>query len=342
MSDLSWRKVARLFELEQLLHLKPRTTSELAEHFHATEIATGKLTLESAKRNLRRDLEFLMRDQFKRGIQKSNSKTPTYHIPKKLILNQQEVLAVHTLIRLFEHHAPTKSEIYHRVIQRITKQLPEHIQKILERHTKQQKTERPQQLSRTLEKVNTAWVERRQIKFKYLKPGGSGTWRDNTVSIYFCEISRTNLDHYIIGYEHEFHQNIRTFKLSRIKEAEPQNTTYDIPEDFNPTKYLGNAWGIIGESDGHSIPIRLRFAASVLHRLDEGGYPNMQTIKDHPDGSRTIEVRAGTNKDGIPLEVLVWARSWGANVEILEPKQLRELWLEDARELLEKYGGSPE
>ncbi len=338
MSDLSWRKVERLFELEELLRLKPRTVTELAKHFHHAEIATGKLKPESAQRKLRDDIKFLMQEKFARGIEMIKERPPTYEMTKKHKLDDRQALAIQSIIRLFAHHAPTNDDFYHQIIQELTKKLPEHIQEILERRNQQQKTERPQQLARTLQKVNEAWGQCRQIQFQYLKPGGSGTWRNNTVSIFFCEISRTNLDHYIIGYEHEFHKGIRTFKLSRMKQAELLKNTYTIPEDFDPAKYFGNAWGIIGDSDGHSIPIRLRFSSSVLHRLDEGGYPNMQTIEDNQtDGTRTIEIRAGTNKDGIPLEVLVWARSWGANVEILEPKQLRELWLEDAREILKQY-----
>jgi predicted DNA-binding transcriptional regulator YafY len=338
MSELSWRKVERLFEIETLLRIRPRTISDLAKYFHQAELAAGTIKLESVQRKLRYDIKFLRREQFARGIEKIKENPPTYEISKKHKLDDRQALAIQSIARLFAHHAPTQDETYHRIIESLMQELPEHIRTVLLSSNKPEKTIRPQQLPRTLEKINTAWVQQRQIKFKYLKPGGSGTWRDNTVSIYFCEISRTNLDHYIIGYEHEFHHGIRTFKLSRIKQAELLETTYQTPSDFNPAKYFGNAWGIIGESDGQSISIRLRFAAAVLHRLDEGGYPNMQTIQNHPEnGSRTIEVKAGTNKDGIPLEVLVWARSWGANVEIISPKNLREIWLEDARELLRRY-----
>ncbi len=338
MSELSWSKVERLFELEELLRDKPRTVSELAQKFYASEIEQETIKLESAQRILRRDLKFLRQDKLKRGIVKSDDKTPTYHIPKKHELNQQEVLAVHTIARLFDHHAPSKSQLNHRMVEKLKRELPDHIRAVLEQSQKNQTPERPIQLSRTLEYINDAWVQKRQIKFQYLKPGGSGTWRDNTVSIYCCEISRTNLDHYVIGFEHGFQNAVRTFKLSRMREAKLLDTHYEIPSDFDPAKYLSNAWGIMGDSDGHSINVKLRFKANVIHRLEEGGYPNMQTLEHHSDGSRTIQIQAGVNSEGIPLEVLVWARSWGANVNILEPPNLREIWLEDAREILRRYG----
>ncbi len=337
MSDLSWNKVERLFALEQLLRDKPRTMNQLARKFYADEIEQETIKLESAQRILRRDLQFLNQEKLQRGIVKSDDKTPKYHIPEKHGLNQQEVLAVHTIARLFDHHAPTKSQIYHRMVEQLTRKLPDHIRHVLEQSQKNHKTQRPIQLSRTLEYINDAWVQRRQIRFEYLKPGGSGTWRENIVSIYCCEISRTNLDHYVIGFEHGFQNAVRTFKLSRMREAKLLDASYEIPSDFDPAKYLSNAWGIMGDSDGKSIAVTLRFAASVIHRLEEGGYPNMRTLEHHTDGSRTIQIQAGVNNDGIPLEVLVWARSWGANVEILKPQNLRELWLNDARELLRRY-----
>jgi predicted DNA-binding transcriptional regulator YafY len=337
MSELSWSKVERLFELEELLRDKPRTVSELAQRFYASGIEQNTIKLESAQRILRRDLELLMRDKLKRGIVKSKAKPPKYHIPQKHELNQQEVLAVHTIARLFDHHAPSKSQLNHRMVEQLKRRLPDHIRAVLEQSQKNQTPERPLRLSRTLEYINNAWVQRRQIKFEYLKPGGSGTWRENTVSIYCCEISRTNLDHYVIGFEHGFQNAVRTFKLSRMREAKLLDTTYEIPSDFDPAKYLSNAWGIMGDSDGQSINVTLRFTANVIHRLEEGGYPNMQTLENHSDGSRTIKVKAGTNKEGIPLEILVWVRSFGPNVNVLEPPNLRELWLEDAKEILRRY-----
>lgn len=338
MSELSWSKVERLFALEELLRDKPRTVSQLAQKFYAGEIEQNVIKLESAQRILRRDLQFLCQEKLGRGIEISKDKTPKYHIPPKHELNQQEVLAVHTIARLFDHHAPSKSQLNHRMVEQLKKRLPDHIRAVLEQSQKNQKPQRPLQLSRTLEYINDAWVQRRQIKFEYLKPGGSGKWRENIVSIYCCEISRTNLDHYVIGFEHGFQNAVRTFKLSRMREAKLLDASYEIPADFDPAKYLSNAWGIIGDSDGKSIAVTLRFTANVIHRLEEGGYPNMKTLENHPDGSRTIQIQAGVNSEGIPLEVLVWARSWGTNVNILEPQNLRELWLADAKELLRRYG----
>jgi predicted DNA-binding transcriptional regulator YafY len=334
MSDLSWRKVERLLELEGLLRSKSRTIKELAWHFHHTEIEAQTLKAESAQRKLRYDLEFLMRDKFKRGIEKSDHPIPRYHIPTPSSFDPRQILALHSLICLFELHAPEQTELYHRIAVKMRKELPEHIQNLTRI---MRKTQRPQQLSRSLEKINTAWVERRQIKFKYLKPGGSGTWRDNTVSVYYIAISRTNLDHYIIGHEHDFHNAIRTFKLSRLADAELLKTTYEIPPNFNPNSYLENAWGIIGNSDGQSIDVTLRFQASAIYRLDEGGYPNLSTLENHSDGSRTVKVSTGVNKEGIPLEVLAWVRSWGPQVEILGPQSLREIWLAEARAIVERY-----
>lgn len=337
MDNQVWRKLERVLEIEYLLRHKKYTVSQLAERIHGEDIAEGKLQADSAKRNMRRDLAKLCQEKLGRGIIKSADRPPTYEIRQKHYLDDREALAVYTAARLFFHHAPSQPEIYQHILRRLCRQLPEHLRDLLERQDNP-KTDRPKQLPRTLEIINSAWVEQRKICFKYLKPGGSGTWRDNTVSIYFCEISRTNLDHYIIGYEETFQHAIRTFKLSRIDQAHLTNQPYHIPPTFDPAKYLSNAWGIIGDSDGRSIQIKLRFHASVIHRLEEGGYPNMETLEQHPDGSRTIAVRAGTNREGIPLEVLVWARSWGANVEILEPAALRQLWLEDAKKILSLYG----
>lgn len=334
MSDLSWNKVERLFVLEEMLRGRSYTVKQLAWHFFAKQLDTKEIEPESAEKNIRRDLKFLIQPKLHRGIVDTKTKPKRYFIPMGVSLDENQVLAVYSLLRLFEHHAPITDEVYHRMARSLLGKLPTHIKKVFEEATKSQKTARPQPLGRNLEKVNLAWAKQQQIRFQYRKAGGSGKWRENRLSICLIELSRTNLDHYIIGYEHDFHKGIRTFKLSRMKDVEPSNQPSQIPDDFDPKKYLENAWGVVGKSDGEGLEIVLRYSPRAVERLEEGGYANMTTLEQAADGSRKVLLKAGTNKDGVPVEVLSHIRSWGSLVEVLEPEFLREQWLQEAREII--------
>jgi CRISPR-associated endonuclease/helicase Cas3 len=337
MSDLNWNKVERLFQIEALLQSKPWTVKQLAYHFFQTQIDAETILPESAEKTIRRDLEFLMQPRLYRRIEDSSSRPKKYTIPSKTNLDKTQVLALYSLLRLFEHHAPVNDEIYHRMAKTLKRDLPLHIQEIFRRCAKTPKTERPPPLGRNLEKINSAWAEQQQIRFQYRKAGGSGTWRDNRLSIYLVELSRTNLDHYIIGYEHDFHRGVRTFKLSRMRDVHLVHESSQTPTDFDPKKYLENAWGVVGNSDGESLEILLRYSPRAVERLEEGGYANMTMLEQFDDGSRKVLLRAGTNKDGVPVEVLAHIRSWGSLVEVLEPEFLRQMWLAEARMIVEKY-----
>ena len=62
------------------------------------------------------------------------------------------------------------------------------------------------------------------------------------------------------------------------------------------------------------------------------------TLKNEADGSKTATIKAGVDSTGLPLELLVWIRGWGPNVDVLKPEALRTRWLEDCREVVRRYG----
>ncbi|MCS7058547.1 MAG: WYL domain-containing protein, partial [Meiothermus sp.] len=157
----------------------------------------------------------------------------------------------------------------------------------------------------------------------------------NLLEVYFLEVSRTNLGMYVIGYERGYHKALRTYKLSRMRRVRlvGEPGAYTIPKDFDPREYLSNAWGVIGSSGRPPVEVRLLFRPEAVYRVEEGGYPNLQIIQKHPDGSLEVSITTGTDNDNFPLELLSWVQSWGARVEVLAPENLRRRWLEEARQV---------
>jgi predicted DNA-binding transcriptional regulator YafY len=60
-----------------------------------------------------------------------------------------------------------------------------------------------------------------------------------------------------------------------------------------------------------------------------------QAIDELADGGLLFTVRVSE-----PREMRPWIRSWGADVEVLEPISLRDQMAEEARRLAELYGGA--
>ncbi|GAA5336045.1 helix-turn-helix transcriptional regulator [Thermus hydrothermalis] len=316
-------KSARLLDMVDRLRLRPYRVSELARHFGVSE------------RTVERDLEALSLQGYPvervgRGVYRIPDRPPALH--------PVEALALFAAGRLLYHQAPTRQ--YGAALEKLARMLPEPLRNLLLKSAAGLSERRGD--SRNLEMVARALLERRVLAFEY-RSGGSKNWRPKELLVYFLEANRTNLGLYAVGYERSYHRSILTFKLSRMRNARLLDESYALPEDFDPSLYFRQAWGVVGIR-GEVVDIRLRFAPEAAWRVLEGDYPGLEIERELPDGGLLARVKAAPFKGGVPWEVLAWIQSFGPRVEVLAPAELRALWLEEARKVLEKAAtpvGSP-
>jgi predicted DNA-binding transcriptional regulator YafY len=339
-------KALRLVALVHTLERAPRTIKDLLEIYglesdlYNDQDEAYRKKKQALEKKIRRDLEDLKTLANAAAINslKEDSHPIQYSIEAfRKTLSQDQLLAVYSGVRLLHHHSSGDKNHYREALNVLTSWLPENIQAIMQRS--QANTTSVRSNERTaLEVIARAWSKTQRIKFKYISANNDGQPRDTELEIYFVEVHRINLGLYAIGHETTRHNAVRTFKLSRMQNCQViEGSSYEIPKSFDSNKFLEHAWGIIGRSDGETTDVLLKFSPEVKRRLEEGGFPNMEIRRDNPDGSREVWIRTGTDNNGVPLEVLVWARSWGPQVEILEPQSLREIWLADARAIVERY-----
>jgi CRISPR-associated endonuclease/helicase Cas3 len=112
--------------------------------------------------------------------------------------------------------------------------------------------------------------------------------------------------------------HLRTLRVDRIVEAELTDETYTLPEAEDMTRTLTNAWGI-WYSEGEPVQVVLKFSRQVAHRVHETVWHPSQEMTDLPDGSLVWRARIAE-----PREMFPWIRGWGADVEVLEPSDLRQ------------------
>ena len=58
----------------------------------------------------------------------------------------------------------------------------------------------------------------------------------------------------------------------------------------------------------------------------------------HLDNSIEVDIRAGVDNSGLPRELMPWILGWGPRVEVLGPPQVRAHWIQQAREVVQKFG----
>ncbi len=306
-------KAQRLLEILELLKRKERTSKELADW------------LSVPIRTIQRDIKELKEQHSIEYTEKN-----TYFIREVgSNLNSVEALAVHAAARLLYHHSPTGNRFYKSALEKLANMLPEPVKAIALRSVTDLSNRSGD--DRTLEICARAWFEGHVLAFEYLSTHGSGNWRPKQLEVYFIEINRNNLAAYAIGFERSYHKRIQTWKLSRMRNAQLLNDRYTIPKDFDPQHYLSTAWGIIGTSGGPTVTVKLKFNKEATSRIREGGYTNLEIKETYPDSAILVEVLCGSDSKGFPLEILSWVQSWGSKVEVKEPENLRQRWLEEAQ-----------
>lgn len=178
--------------------------------------------------------------------------------------------------------------------------------------------------------VMQAYIYRRVLHITY-KPG-KGREFETDFSPFLLEPSAVGFTTYAIGHSSVVN-GWRTYKLERIRSATLTRQEYRIPADFPGLGILQSAWSIIwGEKVEKVI---LRFSPAVYERVMETRWHPSEEKKDDPDKPghlRWVAQVADT------LDMLPWIRGWGADCEVLEPKELKETLMGEAKAMAERYG----
>ena len=170
--------------------------------------------------------------------------------------------------------------------------------------------------TRTFSAVARGWAEGRVVEITY--DPGTGAEKRTRVHPYFLEPDAALRSVYLIGFD-EPADAMRTYKVERIRSATLTQDRYEIPDGFDPDRWLANSWGIWSSDSTPAERVRLRFDASVAHRVREAIWHRSQVLSELPDGGVELTVTVA----GI-IEIRPWILSWGEAVEVLEPVALRD------------------
>ncbi len=165
--------------------------------------------------------------------------------------------------------------------------------------------------SDTLKTLREALLYQYSLKLEY-KTGGNGKQSKYLVDPYTLVSYKGGL--YLLGFAHN-RQALRTFAVERISGAEMSRERFEIPEDFNSAEHFSSAFGIVEEK---AMPVRMKFSPRVAHAVRDRVWHPSQKVEKKEDGSVIIAFEAG----GL-MEIVSWVLSYGDNVEVLGPRELR-------------------
>jgi CRISPR-associated endonuclease/helicase Cas3 len=259
------------------------------------------------------------------------------HYLMNVRLTLHESMALHLAARLMatrtdkqNPHAAAALRKLGLALEKLAPRVAEHLSASAEVMEGQAQRHDPVYLN-VLETLTRAWSDGRVAHLWHRLEDGQVY--DYDFAPYFIEPYAVGQTTHVIG-RREPPGALRTFKLERIQRIELTDRPYAIPPDFEPRELLADAWGI-WYTEAQPVEVVLKFHPRVAHRVRETRWHRSEEVQDQPDGSLIWRARVAEVQEMIP-----WIRGWGADVEVLEPLELREKlgrppsqsrWLNDKR-----------
>lgn len=133
---------------------------------------------------------------------------------------------------------------------------------------------------------------------------------------------------YLVGYCH-LRQEIRMFRLDRIKEVSETKKSFKLPVDFSAQEYFSGSWLI---ERGDPVNVKLRFLPEAARWVKTELFHQSQQITECEDGTIIFEATVNGRR-----EITRWILGYGSDVIVLEPLDLRSHLIEQANAMVRTY-----
>lgn len=174
-----------------------------------------------------------------------------------------------------------------------------------------------------------ACLRRTQLTFRYYSPASNET-NVRTVDPY--HLFNYMGTWHLVAYCH-LRRHMRDFALSRISEVETQDETFEVPSHFDVKEYFHSSFGLY--KGGGKREVSIRFAPHKAKWVKGQIWHRNQKLKELKDGSIELSFEVADFSE-VMREVL----KYGNGVEVIKPKDLRELVVQEARSILRTYKGN--
>ncbi len=181
----------------------------------------------------------------------------------------------------------------------------------------------------SLEGLTSGWIRHEAVRIEYNSPTHKEV-RTYDVGIIRILPNRMGGTFVVLTFQKDTEQ-LRMFRIDRIRKVIMLKEKIRIPSTAEAEKKLSEAWSIWFKNTP-AERVRLKFSPDVAARVLESRWHSSQQSTTMNDGSVIAEFTISE-----PKEMYPWIRGWGKDVEILEPEYLRERYINEIREIAEKY-----
>lgn len=158
------------------------------------------------------------------------------------------------------------------------------------------------------------FVLRRCVEVDYRDAEGRDTRR--VLRPYFLEPRAESRTLYIFAHD-DLSDEVRPFRIDRVRDAHLLATTFTVPDDFDIDAVVSGSWGI-WQAPGQD-EVLLRFDGAIVERAREALGHRAAEVTERADGGIDVRIRVASE-----VEMRSWVLGWGGAVEVLAPDSLRE------------------
>lgn len=179
--------------------------------------------------------------------------------------------------------------------------------------------------------VQEAARKRAKVQMRY-RTAYSGKVSDRVVHPYHFHQSEGMW--YLIAYC-EMRQQVLTFAMNRIQTAERLDEDFAMREDFNLEEFLKTAFLMFKGNQRYKV--KIRFSPYQARWIQERVWHPTQRLEEQEDGALVLSFEV-ENLNAARF----WVMKFGAEAEVLEPKELRQIIRHELRKMIELYSRAPE
>ncbi|MFZ2486485.1 MAG: CRISPR-associated helicase Cas3' [Anaerolineae bacterium] len=256
---------------------------------------------------------------------------PQHHSIMHIPLSREQAAVLYLAGRRMQQQTRVSQEAVATALEKLARPLPgalaERLVSAAQIVLNQEQDERQQQIFSTLVHC---WLNRYPVHISHRVL--HGRTRHYLIKPYLLEPAVWGDGIYLIGHS-DYHGKLATFKTARIEKAvQAIGDPFEVPTDFNIDELLKYAWGI-WHADEEPHTVTLRFNAQVAPRVMESIWHPQQTITQMEDKGVIWQAPIAEWREMLP-----WTRGWGADVEVLEPRELREEVAGGVKRMMRLYG----
>jgi predicted DNA-binding transcriptional regulator YafY len=126
---------------------------------------------------------------------------------------------------------------------------------------------------------------------------------------------------YVVGYSC-YHNELRTWKVDRMLDAEATLVPFQRPKDFDASKHFAEAFAVVVGTE--PVTVRVRFTGTAARYAQEKQMHPSQQVVSASQGVAEITYQLSTT-----FEIKSWILSFGSSAEVIEPITLRKEILQE-------------